>query len=53
MTSYLKAFSQELPSGRPQIDMAPFHKGWGDSEGIPPPQKILAFLGAFSAIFSR
>ena len=40
MTWYLKAFSQELPSGRPQIDMAPFHwgggGGGGGSEGIPP-----------------
>ena len=36
MTWYLKAFSQELPSGRPQIDMAPFHWGGGGSEGIPP-----------------
>ena len=37
MTWYLKAFSQELPSGRPQIDMAPFHwGGGGGGEGIPP-----------------
>ena len=44
MTWYLKAFSQELPSGRPQIDMAPFHWGGGGGGGryaFPPLAAIL------------
>ena len=41
MTWYLKAFSQELPSGRPQIDMAPFHWGGGGLKAFPPLAAIL------------
>ena len=43
MTWYLKAFSQELPSGRPQIDMAPFHWGGGGGglKAFPPLAAIL------------